>query len=63
MATVAGLLLVLALVLAPRSGVVAQVLRRRRLAAAIVVARVACAPAMPTPAELADFMAATPAPI
>lgn len=32
-------------------------------AAAIVVARVACAPAMPTPAELADFMAATPAPI
>lgn len=35
MATVAGLLLVLALALAPRSGVLAQLVRRRRLAAAM----------------------------
>jgi len=32
-------------------------------AAAIVVSRVACAPAMPTPDELSAFMAANPAPI
>lgn len=35
MATVAGVLLVLALILAPKSGIVAQVVRRRRLAAAM----------------------------
>ena len=32
-------------------------------AAAIVVSRVACAPAMPTPDELASFMATHPAPV